>query len=134
MCLSSNFPWFLWNFSFQANLAEKSISSIFETISGFCSSFGMDYNSNFQNPWYFFSITISWSRGDKRNLELRAWKNQIFKVIRFIPNFRGMLSMTSIDIMWPYFLKKYPTKWFIHDSSGSHAFPHVLRLVDTSSS
>ena len=43
-CFSSNLPQFLWNFSFQVNLAEKSIFSIFKTIYGFCSSLRMGPN------------------------------------------------------------------------------------------
>ena len=40
----SNLPRFSWNFSFQANLDEKLIFSIFEMIYGFFSYLRMDSN------------------------------------------------------------------------------------------
>ena len=30
--------------------------------------------------------------------------------LNFQPNFKGRLFMTSMGMLWPYFLKKYPTK------------------------
>ena len=39
-----------------------------------------------------------------------ARKTKIFKVLCFEPNFRGRLFMTSMDMIWIYFLKKHPTK------------------------
>ena len=48
LIFNSNLPRFSKKISFQANLAEKSISFVFETIYGFCSSLRMDSNSTFQ--------------------------------------------------------------------------------------
>jgi hypothetical protein len=45
---SSKLPRFSKNFSFQANLDENSNSSVFETISGFCSSLRVNYVSTLQ--------------------------------------------------------------------------------------
>ena len=47
-CLNANLPRFSCHFSFQGNLAEKSIFSIFETISGFFSSLQMYSNKYLQ--------------------------------------------------------------------------------------
>ena len=48
MSFSSKLPQFSKNFSFHANLAENSNSSVFETIYGFFSSLRLDDNSTFQ--------------------------------------------------------------------------------------
>ena len=42
--------------------------------------------------------------------------------------------MSIMGIIWPYFLNKNPTKWFIHASSWFHGFPHTMSPVDSSSS
>ena len=134
---SWNLPWFPWNFSFQVNLVEKSIFSVFETISGYCSSIWMDSNST----WKFSKIHENFSlesfqaqEVNRQNPEPGAQKTQIFKVLRFEPNFRGRMYMTSKGTPFPNFIKKPLTKLFIHDSSGLYAFPQVLSLIDTSSS
>ena len=74
------------------------------------------------------------SRGDKRKSKPRAQKTQIFKVLCFEPDFRGMLYMSSMSIKLHNLTKIKPKNLFSHDSSGFHAFPQVLSLVDTSSS
>ena len=69
-----------------------------------------------------------------RNPELGARKTQIFKLLRFEPNFRGRFHMTSKGTPWHNLINKTLKKLFIHDSSGLHAFPQALSLMDTSSS
>ena len=63
------------------------------------------------------SRTNYWSRGDSQNPEPWAQKTQIFKVLHFAPNFRGVLFMNIMDIMWDYVLQNNPTNVFIHDAS-----------------
>ena len=48
LSFSSKLPRFLRNFKFWTNLAENSNSSVFKTISGFCSSHQMDTKKTFQ--------------------------------------------------------------------------------------
>lgn len=88
----------------------------------------------FQNPWDLISRSISSSRGDKWNPEAEARKTQIFKVLRFEPNFRGRFFVTSKGTPWPNLTKKPLTKWIIHVSSEVYTFSQVLGWANTSSS
>ena len=83
---------------------------------------------------YLFSRVILSSRGEHARNWARGPKTQNFKVLRFKPNFRGRLNMTSEGTTWPHYIKKHLTKLFIHDSSEEHAFPQILSLNHTGSS
>ena len=100
----------------------------------FISSSGAQINSPiFKIPLGFSSRVISISIGKQARNWARVPKTQKFKVLRFKPNFRGGLNMTSEGTPWPHSIKKNLKNWFIHDSSDAHAFPRVLSLLDTSS-
>ena len=81
---------------------------------------------NCQNPLELFSRVILSSRGEHARNWARSPKTQNFKVLRFEPNFRGRLNMTSEGTPCPHSIKKHLTNWFIHDSSEKHAFPPIL--------
>ena len=102
---------------------------LFISLNGFKINF-----PNLEKPWELCYRSISSSRGDRWNPELGAKKTQIFKVLRFEPNFRGRLHITSNGTPWNNFIKKPLTKWFIHDWSGLYAFPQALSMINTSSS
>ena len=93
----------------------------------FISSSGDQINSPiFQIPLGFSSRVISiWICEHARN-QARGPKTQKFKVLHFEPNFRGRSNMTSKAIIWPHNIKKPPTNWVIHDSSGKHALSSIL--------
>ena len=72
--------------------------------------------------------------GEQAKNWARGLKTQKFKVLRFEPNFRGRLNMTSEGTPWNNYIKKHLKNLFIHDSSEEHAFPQILSLKRTSSS
>ena len=101
----------------------------------FISSSGDQINSPIcQNPLGFSSRVILISFCEQARNWARGPKTQKFKVLRFEPNFRGRLVMTSKDTPWPNFTKKTLTNLFIHDSSEEHAFPQILSPNHTGSS
>ena len=63
-----------------------------------------------------------------------ARKLKKFKVLRFEPNFKGRLNMTSQGTPWNNSIKKHLKNQFIHEYSEEHAFSRVLSPNHTGSS
>ena len=63
---------------------------------------------NFKNPLELLSRFILISRGEQVRNWARSPKTQNLKVLRFKPNFRGRLNMTSEGTPWPHSIKKHP--------------------------
>ena len=98
----------------------------------FISSSGAHINlPNFQIPFGFSSKLISISICEQARNQARGPKTQNFKVLRFEPNFKGRLYMTSKGTPWKNFIKKHLKNRFIHDSSEVYVFPQILSLTDT---
>ena len=88
---------------------------------------------NCKNPLELFSRVILSSRGEQARNWARRQKTQNLKVLRFEPNFRGRLYMTSEGTPMPHLIKRPLKNLFIHHSSDVHMFPQILSLMDRSS-
>ena len=72
--------------------------------------------SKFPKSMRIFSRNNSWSRGDRQNPELRAWKTKIFKMLHFEPNFRVLAPTLFVTMVGKLTVSQ--TSKLGHDPTG----------------